>query len=112
MVLAQMVKNDMITKEEKERLEEKPIKLQFKLESHKEGIATYFREYLSDYMKTWVKNKKADGTEYDIYRDGLKIYTTIDSECSSMPKKRLQQHIANLQEEFFIDRKTIKMHHL
>jgi penicillin-binding protein 1A len=45
-----------------------------------DGTATYFREYLRDYMKNWVKeNKKPDGDEYDIYSDGLKIYTTIDS---------------------------------
>jgi penicillin-binding protein 1A len=46
-----------------------------------EGSATYFREYLRDYMKKWVdENKKPDGSDYDIYKDGLKIYTTIDSE--------------------------------
>jgi penicillin-binding protein 1A len=52
-----------------------------------EGSATYFREYLRDYMKKWVdENKKPDGSDY-IYKDGLKIYTTIDSECSCMLKR-------------------------
>lgn len=108
-VLGQMVKNDFLKPEEKAKLEDKDIKLNFRPESHNEGIATYFREYLRDYMKTWIKNHpKADGTEYDIYRDGLKIYTTIDSRMQKYAEEAVTSHLANLQEEFFIGQKKNK----
>jgi penicillin-binding protein 1A len=84
-VYDQMVKNGFLTEAEKEQLKVKPVVLDFKPESHSQGSATYFREYLRDFMKKWVKeNKKEDGTEYDIYRDGLKIYTTIDSKMQQV----------------------------
>lgn len=103
-VLAQMERSKIISKTEKERLQSLPIKLNFKLESHREGTATYFREYLRDYLKKWVEeNKKDDGSDYDIYKDGLKIYTTIDSRMQLHAEEAVQAHIKNLQEEFFIE---------
>jgi penicillin-binding protein 1A len=108
-VLAQMEKSDMISEEQKIKLQALPITLKFKLESHREGTATYFREYLRDYMKKWVEeNKKPDGSDYDIYKDGLKIYTTIDSRMQLHAEEAVKAHIANLQEEFFIQSKTNK----
>lgn len=108
-VLAQMEKEHMITKEQKEKLQSLPISLKFKLESHREGTATYFREYLRDYMKKWVdQNKKPDGSDYDIYKDGLKIYTTIDSRMQLHAEEAVSAHMANLQEEFFIQSKNNK----
>ena len=55
-VLHQMEKGKIITEQQKLQLQSLPIKLNFKLETHKDGIATYFREYLRDYMKKWVKD--------------------------------------------------------
>ena len=108
-VLAQMEKSHMITTAEKQKYQELPITLKFKLESHREGTATYFREYLRDYMKKWAEeNKKADGSDYDIYKDGLKIYTTIDSRMQLHAEAAVSAHLANLQEEFFIQAKTNK----
>ncbi|MBK0369764.1 penicillin-binding protein 1A [Flavobacterium agrisoli] len=108
-VLAQMQKAKMISKAEKDSLQSLPITLHFKLESHREGTATYFREYLRDYMKKWVaENKKPDGTDYDIYKDGLKIYTTIDSRMQKYAEEAVEAHMANLQEEFFIQSKGNK----
>ena len=108
-VLKQMVKNGVLDEAQKEILSKKPIKLKFQPESHTDGIATYFREYLRDFMKTWVKeNKKADGSDYDIYRDGLKIYTTIDSRMQTYAEEAVQAHMKNLQEEFFNEQKTNK----
>lgn len=108
-VLGQMVKAKMITESEKERLQALPIALKFKLESHREGTATYFREYLRDYMKKWVsENKKPDGTDYDIYKDGLKIYTTIDSRMQLHAEEAVAEHMKNLQQQFFIESKTNK----
>lgn len=108
-VLSQMAKAKMISEAEKERLQALPITLKFKLESHREGIATYFREYLRDYMKKWVaENKKPDGSDYDIYKDGLKIYTTIDSRMQTYAEEAVAAHMQNLQQQFFIDQKNNK----
>ncbi|MDM1043556.1 PBP1A family penicillin-binding protein [Myroides sp. 1354] len=108
-VLHQMAKNEFITKEESLRMQELPLSLHFTPESHREGIATYFREYLRDYMRRWVKeNPKKDGTTYDIYRDGLKIYVSIDSRMQKYAEEAVQEHISNLQEEFFISQKNNK----
>ena len=108
-VLSQMEKGDMITESQKERLQSLPIKLNFKLETHKDGTATYFREYLRDYMKKWAEeNKKPDGSDYDIYKDGLKIYTTIDSRMQLHAETAVTAHMANLQEEFFKQAKDNK----
>ncbi|WP_313806105.1 PBP1A family penicillin-binding protein [Flavobacterium sp.] len=101
-VLGQMVKNGFLEESKKNQLEDKPIKLDFVAESHIEGTATYFREYLRDFLKKWVKeNPKKDGDgEYDIYRDGLKIYTTIDSRMQQYAEEAVADHLANLQQEF------------
>ena len=108
-VLSQMEKGDMITESQKEQLQSLPIKLNFKLETHKDGTATYFREYLRDYMKKWAEeNKKPDGSDYDIYKDGLKIYTTIDSRMQLHAETAVTAHMANLQEEFFKQAKDNK----
>ncbi|HEY1196673.1 penicillin-binding protein 1A [Flavobacterium sp.] len=108
-VLSQMAKAKMISEAEKERLQALPITLKFKLESHREGIATYFREYLRDYMKKWVaENKKPDGSEYDIYKDGLRIYTTIDSRMQTYAEEAVAAHMQNLQQQFFIEQKNNK----
>lgn len=108
-VLLQMEKAGIINESQKLKLQRLPIKLNFKLESHKDGTATYFREYLRDYMKKWVEeNKKPDGSDYDIYKDGLKIYTTIDSRMQLHAEEAVEAHMANLQEEFFNQSKDNK----
>ncbi|MFV5697061.1 penicillin-binding protein 1A [Flavobacterium sp. ZT3R17] len=108
-VLLQMEKAGIITDPQKLNLQSLPITLHFKLETHKDGTATYFREYLRDYMKKWVEeNKKPDGSDYDIYKDGLKIYTTIDSRMQLHAEEAVSAHMANLQEEFFIQSKGNK----
>ncbi|MBP1222263.1 penicillin-binding protein 1A [Flavobacterium sp. 1355] len=108
-VLSQMAKAKMISESEKERLQSLPIALKFKLESHREGMATYFREYLRDYMKKWTaENKKPDGSDYDVYKDGLKIYTTIDSRMQKYAEEAVSEHMKNLQQQFFIEMKNNK----
>jgi penicillin-binding protein 1A len=108
-VLGQMEKNDFITKQEKDSLQNLPLVLKYSPESHNEGIATYFREYLREYMRNWVKeNPKEDGSNYNIYRDGLKIYTTIDSRMQAYAEQAVTAHLSNLQEEFFLHFKDRK----
>jgi penicillin-binding protein 1A len=105
-----MAKGNIIT-EKKRETQSLPITLDFKLESHREGSATYFREYLRDYMKKWVdENKKPDGSDYDIYKDGLKIYTTIDSRMQLHAEEAVSAHMANLQEEFLFRQKNKTLH--
>ncbi len=108
-VLKQMVRNGFLEEAAKTSLEQQPIVLHFHPESHTDGIATYFREYLRDFMKNWVKdNKKADGSEYDIYKDGLKIYTTIDSRMQLYAEEAMTQHLSNLQKELSSQQKDNK----
>jgi penicillin-binding protein 1A len=82
--------------------------LKFKLKAI-EGTATYFREYLRDYMKKWVEEKKPDGSDYDIYKDGLKFIQRLILGCCM--EEAVTAHIANLQEEFSFNLKPIKTHH-
>jgi penicillin-binding protein 1A len=64
---------------------------------------------LRDYMKKWVaENKKPDGSDYDIYKDGLKIYTTIDSRMQQYAEEAVSEHMKNLQQQFFLEMKTNK----
>ncbi|MBL0014770.1 MAG: transglycosylase domain-containing protein [Flavobacterium sp.] len=108
-VLGQMVRNGFLEEGAKKILEKKPIVLHFQPESHTDGIGTYFREYLREFMKNWVKeNKKSDGTEYDIYKDGLKIYTTIDSRMQTYAEEAMKEHLPNLQEELASQQKENK----
>ena len=108
-VLGQMVRNGFLEESAKTALEKKPIVLKFQPESHTDGIGTYFREYLRDFMKKWVKeNKKSDGSEYDIYKDGLKIYTTIDSRMQTYAEDAVTQHLTNLQIELSSQQETNK----
>lgn len=108
-VLAQMAKNKKITEAEKVKYQAKPLKINYTPETHTKGYATYFREYLRDYMRKWVKeNPKKDGATYDIYRDGLRIYTTIDSRMQEYAEEAVEMHLANLQKEFFKQQKGNK----
>ena len=108
-VLGQLVRNKHLDEATKKLLEVKPIVLHFHPESHNEGTATYFREFLREYMKNWVKeNRKSDGSDYDIYSDGLKIYTTIDSKMQEHAEEAVSAHMKNLQKEFFAQSKDNK----
>ncbi len=101
-VFQQMYRNKLLTKREKDSLSMLDLEIKFTPESHREGLATYFRAYLQDFMKKWTKkNYKADGSTYNLYRDGLKIYTTIDSRLQSIGEQSVSEHMKNLQKEFF-----------
>jgi len=101
-VFQQMYRNKLLTQEEKDSLSRLDLEIKFTPESHREGLATYFRAYLQDFMKKWTKqNYKPDGSTYNLYRDGLKIYTTIDSRLQAIGEKSVSEHMKNLQQEFF-----------
>ncbi|NJW52036.1 penicillin-binding protein 1A [Salinimicrobium oceani] len=100
-VLSQMEVNDYITEEEKDSLQQLPLNIEFSPQGHDEGVATYFRVYLQGFMKDWIeKNPKPDGGKYNIYRDGLKIYTSIDSRMQQYAEEAVEMHISHLQKEF------------
>ncbi|MBO6881681.1 transglycosylase domain-containing protein [Winogradskyella sp.] len=102
-VLAQMHKYEYITEEVKDSLQATELDLNYSPESHREGIATYFREYLRGFMKEWAEdenNRKPDGSKYDLYSDGLKVFTTIDSRMQQYAEDAIAQHMPRLQAEF------------
>ncbi|MEZ4792271.1 MAG: transglycosylase domain-containing protein [Gelidibacter sp.] len=101
-VLDQMAKYDYINVATKDSIKKLDLGLHYSPQSHKEGTATYFRAYLQDFMKKWIEdNPKSDGTKYNLYNSGLKIYTTIDSRMQKYAEEAVEKHMAQLQAEFF-----------
>ncbi len=101
-VLGQMAKYEYITAQEKDSLQALRMNINFNPESHREGLATYFRMYLQRFLKNWVnENPKPDGEKYNIYLDGLKVFTTVDSRMQKNAEDAVQAHMKNLQTEFF-----------
>ncbi len=108
-VLNQMAKAGYITYEVKDSLQKLPLKLDYHPESHQEGIATYFRMYLRGFLKDWAeKNPKPDGETYNIYRDGLKVYTSVDYKMQQYAEEAVDEHISHLQKEFDRENKNNK----
>lgn len=101
-VLGQMAKYGYISEKEKDSLQSLEMKINFNPESHREGLATYFRMYMQRWLNRWVEdNPKPDGEKYNIYLDGLKVYTTVDSRMQKNAEEAVQEHMKNLQAEFF-----------
>ena len=101
-VYQQMLRNNLIDQKEKDSLAALPIEVDFNPQSHREGIATYFRAYLQKFMRSWIANNpKKDGSSYNLYLDGLSIYTTIDSRLQTYAEQAVGAHMSTLQKEFF-----------
>jgi penicillin-binding protein 1A len=101
-VLYQMRRYDMLNEVAFDSLKALPIKLKYQAETHNQGRATYFREFLRLYLAKWCnEHRKNDGTKYNIYRDGLKIYTTIDSRMQQYAEEAVKEHLTGLQKTFF-----------
>lgn len=139
-VLDQMRKADYLTEAECDSLKALPLTLKFQPVDHKDGLATYFREYLRGIMTAkkpnksnyrgwqaqqyyedsiawetnplygWCnKNTKKDGSHYNVYTDGLKIYTTINSRMQRYAEEAVYEHVAQyLQPRFFKEKKGRK----
>jgi len=102
-VIENMSKANYISEEEEERLKKIPLKLEFNPSDHNEGSAPYFRAVLKkDIQQTLEENSiyKADGTPYDLDRDGLKIYTTINSRMQKYAEQSQQEYLKTLQVQF------------
>ncbi len=97
-VLTQMYKYQYLTDTEFEMAKEKALTLKISVQNQNEGIAPYFRDYLREYLSEWCKSRNLN-----IYRDGLKIYTTIDSRLQGHAEKAVSRHLRDLQKEFFAE---------
>lgn len=125
-VLGQMLKAGYLTNEEYQKAHDEPLALNFHRVDHKDGIATYFREFLRQYIMAqkptledypswnrvqftidslawetdplygWCnKNHKKNGEPYNVYTDGLKIFTTIDSRMQKYAEEAVLKHVGN-----------------
>lgn len=100
-VLSQMEKYSFITEKVRDSLQALPLNLNYTAQGHDEGIATYFREYARAFMGNWInENPKTDGSKYDIYSDGLKVFTTIDKRMQTYAEEAMDEHLMRLQKEF------------
>lgn len=102
-VLRQMVKNGHLTEAEYNELSKKPVGAKrYNVDSNNEGTGTYFREHLrTEVMPKILKDlKNEDGKPYNLYTDGLKIYTTLDSKMQQFAEESVQKHMQGLQKQF------------
>ncbi|RRO24955.1 penicillin-binding protein 1A [Flavobacteriaceae bacterium 14752] len=108
-VFVQMARNEFITEAEKDSLQALPLELNYTPEYQNDGQATYFRAELKKFMNNWIKeNPKADGELYNLYSDGLKIYTTLDAKAQTYAESAVEAHMKNLQKVFFEKNKNNK----
>ena len=96
LVISQMATYGFITPEERDSISQIPIDMSnFGVLDHNTGQATYLREHLRMALTEWSKTRtKADGSNYNIYKDGLKIYTTIDSRMQRYAEEAVREHLA------------------
>jgi penicillin-binding protein 1A len=100
-VLSQMAKYSFITAEEKNALQEKPLGLRYNRVTNNSGLASYFREYIKKDLLAWcASHERPDGKPYNLYTDGLKIYTTIDSRIQRYAETAMQSQMKELQKKF------------
>jgi len=102
-VLNQLVKYGYLSSLKYDSLKVLPLGLSFRPEDHNDGLAPYFREYLRDvFLKNWCKSHINSETEapFNIYKDGLKIYTTIDSKMQNYAEEAVYEHMNDLQKMF------------
>jgi penicillin-binding protein 1A len=101
LVLNRMAAQKYITTEQAATLKQKPIVLNYQKLDENNGLGPYFRMQLGEDMKKWCKeHKKNNGDSYDLYRDGLKIYTTINPRMQMYAEQAVAKHMAYLQKEF------------
>ncbi|MCX2740395.1 penicillin-binding protein 1A [Pontibacter anaerobius] len=100
-VLGQMAKYEYLSAEEADSLKQLPLKLDYNYTTHNDGIAPYFREHLRQELVEWAASKKkTNGEPYNLYKDGLKIYTTIDAGMQRHAEASVRKHMAQLQKLF------------
>lgn len=100
-VIDQMQNSNFITATEAQNYKSKKLVLNYKKIDHHEGLAPYFRQVLEQEIKKWCKeNKKPNGENYNIYKDGLQIFTTLDSKLQQYAEEAVAEHLKTLQQQF------------
>ncbi len=100
-VIHNMEENGYISQSNAKQAIAQPIQLHYNKTNQNSGIAPYTRAYLRSYMKKWCSShKKPDGSNYNIYTDGLKIFTTIDPVMQKYAQEAVDEHLAQLQKTF------------
>jgi penicillin-binding protein 1A len=94
-VLYNLHKYGLLSRETFDSLKNEPIQLRYRVENHNEGLATYFRTVVRNYLLDWTSENG-----YDLFDDGLKIYTTIDSRLQQYAEEAVQEHMDTLQSQF------------
>jgi len=108
-VLSQMMKYDYLSAQEAARLKELPLGLKYNKEGHDEGLATYFREHLRLELEEILQDyTKPDGSPYNLYTDGLRIYTTVNSRMQRYAEEAVREHMIKLQQDFYNNWKNRK----
>lgn len=112
-VLAQLKHYDYLSQATYDSLSVIPVDVShYTPQSHNDGLATYFREYIRNYMKDWCKKtklRKPNGDRYDVHKDGLRIYTTIDSRMQRYAEEAVKKHMSEeIQPAFFKEVKARK----
>ncbi|HSV89046.1 MAG TPA: transglycosylase domain-containing protein [Bacteroidales bacterium] len=103
-VINQMYRYGFLTSEQYDSIRMSPMDMsQFRVLDHHTGLATYFREFIRQEMLEWsLTRTKPDGSHYNIYKDGLRIFTTIDSRMQRYAEEAVAEHLGGtLQPEFF-----------
>jgi len=100
-VISQMVRNNYLPEAEAAKLKLTPIELNYKKLDESAGLGPYFRMILGEELKKWCKeNTKQNGDNYNLYRDGLKIYTTINPRMQQYAEEAVGKHMNYLQKIF------------
>lgn len=110
-VLMQMVVNGTLTREKYDSLKKLPLGIIYRPEDHNDGLAPYFREYLREhFLKEWCAGHINPETNkpYNVYKDGLRIYTTLDSRMQQYAEEAVYEHMTELQRAFTKECKTKK----
>lgn len=104
LVLSRMAESRFLTSGQAEDFKAKPLGLDFKPIDHNDGLATYFRDVLKRDIQKIFEDKSIDnnGTPYDLDRDGLKIYTTINATMQEYAEEAQKEYMRNLQNQFNI----------
>jgi penicillin-binding protein 1A len=101
-VLSQMEKYGYLKKETEDSLRQLSLKTDYRLIDHNTGLATYFREHLRLELEKWcTEHPKSDGSVYNLYTDGLRIYTTINSKMQKYAEEAVSQQMRTLQKAFY-----------
>jgi penicillin-binding protein 1A len=134
-VIGQMQKAGFISREERDSIRQVPIELNYEVQDHNAGLAPYFRDmirrvmsakeprrsdygvredysadslaWISDDLYGWLeKNRKTDGSSYNLDQDGLRVYTTIDYKMQKYAEEAVAERIRDLQKDFENDLKS------